>query len=334
MRFQIYVPTFRRPEKLKKALASIQSQTTTDWVCEVINDDPQDSGPEAYVASLKDPRIRCIRNLENWGPVRLFNYFFSKPTSADFVTVLEDDNWWEPNFLQEMAEVAACYPDVYLFWNNMRIWVEKEDDSMFDAEVCIWKDEAFLKKALFFDWPAKNYPLLRSVLGPIHSHGAMLVRSKHAKDCLVPSDSPATVIEAIRERNFVYPIVLVTQPLSYFLLNHVTYRSKQNYLVCLMLLLGSYLEKTQPSLSTEKQLWEEARRKEFKVSAALLMVSLVLKRWSSIIKYSNWKDWFLVMRSLLFHFPETLKALSFKKDHPMVWKFLTREARYSLRESP
>lgn len=48
---KVFVPTFRRPDMLARALSSLEAQTYRDWVAEVHNDDPYDNQPQAIVAA-------------------------------------------------------------------------------------------------------------------------------------------------------------------------------------------------------------------------------------------------------------------------------------------
>lgn len=43
---RVYLCTYRRNNLLSRALNSLLAQTFKDWVCELHNDDPEDSFPE------------------------------------------------------------------------------------------------------------------------------------------------------------------------------------------------------------------------------------------------------------------------------------------------
>ena len=66
-RVRIYLPTYRRPALLPRALASLRAQTFTDWVCELHNDDPEDPAPGQLLAGLGDPRITLVTHKRNLG---------------------------------------------------------------------------------------------------------------------------------------------------------------------------------------------------------------------------------------------------------------------------
>jgi len=107
MRVEVRVPTFRRPELLRRALSTIISQTHTEWRAFVIDDSSGREG-ESIVNELGDSRI-CYRfNPSNLGRVANLNFAFgARPfdSSCNFACVLEDDNYWEPRLLE--ANLAA-----------------------------------------------------------------------------------------------------------------------------------------------------------------------------------------------------------------------------------
>lgn len=86
---------------LARAVDSLLRQTFDDWVCELHNDDPDDTSPGELIDRIGDKRITVVNHIENLGPTRTFNVFF-KSIREPFFSLLEDDNWWEPEFLQVM----------------------------------------------------------------------------------------------------------------------------------------------------------------------------------------------------------------------------------------
>src|SRR5262249_42277048 len=108
---RVFVPTFRRAALLSRALHSLQKQTFADWVCEVHNDDPRDVAIGELTAKLSDRRIELHQHEKNLGASASFNIFYQPPEEPYF-SILEDDNWWEPSFLQTMIGELKAYPQV------------------------------------------------------------------------------------------------------------------------------------------------------------------------------------------------------------------------------
>src|SRR5262245_17316131 len=112
---RVFVPTYRRPSLLPRALDSLRAQTFADWTCEVHNDDPGDRFPAELVRVLRDPRIELRCHERMLGAVATFNLLY-RPTAEPFSSLLEDDNWWEADFLDTMVREMRARPDVTVAW--------------------------------------------------------------------------------------------------------------------------------------------------------------------------------------------------------------------------
>jgi GT2 family glycosyltransferase len=106
---RIYVVTYRRPRLLERALRSLISQSYTARVAEVLNDDPSDE--RVLISSLADPRIHLSEPARRRGCTGNFNYAFRR-VAEPFASILEDDNWWEPEFLTAMLDALGRHPAI------------------------------------------------------------------------------------------------------------------------------------------------------------------------------------------------------------------------------
>jgi glycosyltransferase involved in cell wall biosynthesis len=102
----VRVPTYKRPEQLRRALTSLLSQTEPDWLCHVYDDDLDRTG-ESVVADLNDPRIVYHPNPVNLKASENIDRCFSKqnPYGADYFFVLEDDNQVLPTHLEDNIRI-------------------------------------------------------------------------------------------------------------------------------------------------------------------------------------------------------------------------------------
>ena len=91
MRVSAIVPTFRRPNGLRHALASLRAQRYPDWEAIVV-DDGDGEGVEA-VRAWRDPRIVTLRN-PGRGQVDARNWAV-EAARGDVVLWLDDDDWLE-----------------------------------------------------------------------------------------------------------------------------------------------------------------------------------------------------------------------------------------------
>ena len=103
----VRTPTYKRPEALKRALGSMIAQSWQNWICDVYDDDPGQSGKAACDA-MGDPRIRYNHNSPQRFASKNIDMCFSKtnPHGADYFCVVEDDNSILPAFMAD--NIALC----------------------------------------------------------------------------------------------------------------------------------------------------------------------------------------------------------------------------------
>src|SRR6516165_2061146 len=105
---EIRIPTYRRPVLLRRALASLVSQTYPLWRCIVIDDDP--GGETRNVcAQFNDSRIIYQENERNLGVGANIDRAFSLDPliGSTNACVLEDDNYYFPDCLRSNLELMA-----------------------------------------------------------------------------------------------------------------------------------------------------------------------------------------------------------------------------------
>lgn len=104
-KFTVLLPTRDRLELAKDAIQTVRRQSFSDWELIVADNCSCDNVPE-YVASLRDPRIVCIRAdtplpvTENWN--RALN-----ASSGDYVIMLGDDDGLVPGYFEQLRDVSA-----------------------------------------------------------------------------------------------------------------------------------------------------------------------------------------------------------------------------------
>jgi len=118
--FEVRIPTYNRPDLLRRAIESLQAQTYPHWTATVYDDA---SSGEEVVRSISDGRIRYQRNSPRLGAcANIDQCFSSAPTlSGHYGYVLEDDNFLLPGFLSLMVRHLSEKP-WQLIQANQRIW--------------------------------------------------------------------------------------------------------------------------------------------------------------------------------------------------------------------
>ncbi|MBP2316092.1 glycosyltransferase family 2 protein [Azospirillum soli] len=97
--------TKNRPKMLERAFASVLGQSVGDWVHVVVNDGgdpaPVDALAERYREAYAG-RLQVIHNPESLGMEAASNVGIARSHSR-FIVIHDDDDSWEPTFLEETA---------------------------------------------------------------------------------------------------------------------------------------------------------------------------------------------------------------------------------------
>jgi glycosyltransferase involved in cell wall biosynthesis len=186
----VYIVTYRRHEMLRRSIASVLAQTHRNLTVKIINDDPADGAIPQIIESTNDLRVKLFQPQKRRGATANFNLVFQE-TAASYTALLEDDNWWEPNFLERQIGVLKAYPLAPLVVSNERIWKEMPGSD--------WKDTG---RTI---WPFRDVRMHEATLpgicgSTVVANSSMLVRSKHAAAFITPNDIPTDVTEHFRER--------------------------------------------------------------------------------------------------------------------------------------
>ena len=124
-RFSIIVPLYNKAPYVRKALDSILSQTFTDFELIIVDDGSRDESMIVVQDFIRDvscmmydvcDKIKVIQQ-ENAGVAAARNNGVAK-SKGEYVCFLDADDWWEPNFLEEMDRLIKEYPDAGLYGLN------------------------------------------------------------------------------------------------------------------------------------------------------------------------------------------------------------------------
>lgn len=119
MRFSIITPTYKRADKLARAVASLQSQTYSDWEMIIINDSPNDESYTSFASSVNDPRIHYHVNRTNSGVNFTRNFALEKVSAeSKWIIFLDDDDYLAPDALVTLHELIMARPHQNWFITN------------------------------------------------------------------------------------------------------------------------------------------------------------------------------------------------------------------------
>ncbi|MGL5167348.1 MAG: glycosyltransferase family 2 protein [Afipia sp.] len=104
----IVIRTSRRPGLLRRALESVRVQTFSDWEIVLVNDGGAVPAVTEVVESVfgQDKRIIRINNAKVEGRWPAANAG-AKAASGDFITLLDDDDTWHPEFLERTSSFLS-----------------------------------------------------------------------------------------------------------------------------------------------------------------------------------------------------------------------------------
>jgi GT2 family glycosyltransferase len=119
------ISTYNRPERLKKAIESVQKQTYTDWELIVVHDGKENEATDKIMADTdfdfgKGEKCRYI-DIEHFGnDTRPKNYGIKQAT-GEYIAFLDDDNEFRPDHLQVLVNALEKNPDIAMVYGDRYI---------------------------------------------------------------------------------------------------------------------------------------------------------------------------------------------------------------------
>ncbi|QDP85633.1 glycosyltransferase family 2 protein [Chryseobacterium sp. SNU WT5] len=97
----IITPCYNSANFLNETIQSVTNQSFTDWEWLITDDCSSDDSVE-IIMKINDPRIILTIAEKNGGAGHARNLSLEKATGK-YITFLDADDYWEPNFLEEMV---------------------------------------------------------------------------------------------------------------------------------------------------------------------------------------------------------------------------------------
>ena len=108
----IVIPLYNKERFIKETLDSVFNQSFTDYEIIIVNDGSTDSSV-FIVNAIEDQRITVLSN-QNKGVSYARNFGISKANS-DLIALLDGDDLWEPNHLENLYNLYEKFPDCGLY---------------------------------------------------------------------------------------------------------------------------------------------------------------------------------------------------------------------------
>ncbi len=142
--FSIIIPLYNKELYIENTLKSVLNQSFTDFEILIINDGSTDNS-EQKILNFNDNRIQYFSK-KNEGVSTARNLGIEKATS-NYITFLDADDFWYPNFLETMHKGITLFPKEKVFTAAIEIETPKK---IFSAHYSISKKSEF-EIVNFFD---------------------------------------------------------------------------------------------------------------------------------------------------------------------------------------
>lgn len=120
MRFSVIIPLFNKAPYVEKAIHSVLAQTFTDYELIIVDDGSKDESAVVAAQAIEGHANCRLVKQENAG-VSMARNNGVVLSQGEFVCFLDADDWWEPNFLDEMAKLIKDFPEAGIYGTNYTI---------------------------------------------------------------------------------------------------------------------------------------------------------------------------------------------------------------------
>jgi len=130
----ILIPTYNRPEFLKKTLDSVLGQSFTNLEIIVIDNGSADA-TKRLMAGVADSRVRYVTNEQNLGLIGSINKgmrLFS--TEVNWHTILPDDDLLDHEFVESMVEYVDRHYGIHVVHGH-RVLIGTEGEKISEASI-------------------------------------------------------------------------------------------------------------------------------------------------------------------------------------------------------
>ncbi|MGE3165890.1 MAG: glycosyltransferase family 2 protein [Planctomycetota bacterium] len=115
----IVTPAYNAADTIAQTIESVLAQTHRNWRLWIVDDGSRDQTAAVVRRYLDDARIRLLEQA-NQGAAHARNHGLDH-CAAEFVTFLDSDDYWEPEFLERTLREFEHDPAVGLVWCEMQI---------------------------------------------------------------------------------------------------------------------------------------------------------------------------------------------------------------------
>src|ERR1043165_735004 len=134
------IPTYRRPERLRKAIKSVLNQTFSQLQVCIYDDASGDSTKDVVLEFASDMRVKYRCHPKNLGSAANFQFALSR-VDTPFFSFLADDDYLLPEFYETALLGFEKYPSAAF---SMGAVVDLDDRERFiDVVLSRWADKEY-----------------------------------------------------------------------------------------------------------------------------------------------------------------------------------------------
>lgn len=218
----VIIPLNNKAPYITKALDSVKAQTFADYECLIINDGSTDNSEaivQSWLAQHSQYTIHfTLYTQENAGVSAARNHGISLST-GDYVAFLDADDWWAPEFLQEMVKFAEEYPEAGLYASNYIYYKPGKTRIGCLTPIPSPGDEGDWIDRGYINYPKSYY----DNKGQVVWTGAVMIRRLKIEDCRLDNGEVFPVGITIGEDFLLwarialqYKVAFLNKPLAYY----------------------------------------------------------------------------------------------------------------------
>lgn len=119
-KFSVVISVYNKEAFIADTLQSVLDQNFRDFEVVILNDGSTDASDERIQPFRRDYRVRYFSSETNQGAAAGRNYVIEK-ARGDYIALLDADDLWKPNHLEEHQRLIEKYPSEKVFATNSEV---------------------------------------------------------------------------------------------------------------------------------------------------------------------------------------------------------------------
>lgn len=144
--FSVIIPVYNKELYIKCTIESVLKQSFKDFELIIVNDSSTDNSL-GVIENFKDNRLRVFTK-PNSGVSDTRNYGIVK-AQYPYICLLDADDLWLPNYLEELYQLIIKYPQVGFFCGAYSVFAGKSEQKIKTIDLINYNNSPFFKVDFF-----------------------------------------------------------------------------------------------------------------------------------------------------------------------------------------